>query len=161
MAQKKTEIATFGAGCFWGVEEAFRKVPGVIDVAVGYTGGTSENPTYEDVCSGKTGHTEAVEIEYDSEKVSYKELLRILWKIHDPTQFEKQGPDVGYQYRSAIFFHNENQKKDANESKEEEDANDKYETEIVTSIEPAKTFWRGEEYHQRYFEKHGGGACHV
>jgi len=152
------EKATFAAGCFWGVEDAFRQVNGVTNVTVGYTGGHTENPTYKDVCSDATGHAEAVLVEFDPKKVSYKELLKVFWKIHDPTQVNRQGPDVGSQYRSAIFYHTEEQKKAAEESKEklvETGAN------VATEITPASEFCAAEEYHQRYFEKHGRSGCAI
>ena len=145
------EKATFGAGCFWGVEEAFRKVEGVVDVAVGYAGGHTENPTYGDVCSGTTGHVEVVEVEYDPSKVSYEKLLEVFWENHDPTTPNRQGPDVGTQYRSAIFFHNPEQEAAARASKEE--AQTRFKDPIVTEITSASEFYRAEEYHQRYFEK--------
>ena len=148
--------ATFGAGCFWGVEAAFRKIPGVVDVVVGYMGGTLENPTYEDVCDGTTGHAEVVEIMYDSGKVSYEELLKTFWSIHDPTQMNRQGQDVGTQYRSVIFYHTLEQQKQAEESKKQLDDSRQYKKPVATAIEPALTFWHAEEYHQRYTEKHGG-----
>ena len=152
----QTQKATFGAGCFWGVEAAFRKVLGVVDVAVGYMGGSLENPTYEDVCSDATGHAEVVEVLYDPEKVSYEELLKMFWSIHDPTQVNMQGPDVGTQYRSVIFYHTEEQKGKAEKSKVELDASRKLKKPVATAIEPALAFWRAEEYHQRYAEKHPG-----
>jgi peptide-methionine (S)-S-oxide reductase len=145
------EKATFGAGCFWGVEEAFRKVEGVVDVAVGYAGGHTENPTYGDVCSGTTGHAEVAEVEYDPSKVSYEKLLEVFWENHDPTTPNRQGPDVGTQYRSAIFFHNPEQEAAARASKEE--AQTRFKDPIVTEITSASEFYRAEEYHQRYFEK--------
>ncbi|MDQ3923536.1 MAG: peptide-methionine (S)-S-oxide reductase MsrA [Actinomycetota bacterium] len=145
------EKATFGAGCFWGVEEAFRKVEGVVDVAVGYAGGHTENPTYGDVCSGTTGHAEVAEVEYDPSKVSYEKLLEVFWENHDPTTPNRQGPDVGTQYRSAIFFHNPEQEAAAHASKEE--AQTRFKDPIVTEITSASEFYRAEEYHQRYFEK--------
>jgi peptide-methionine (S)-S-oxide reductase len=145
------ERATFGAGCFWGVETAFRKVEGVTDATVGYSGGDLENPTYGDVCSGTTGHAEVVEVEYDPSKVSYEELLEVFWENHDPTTLNRQGPDVGTQYRSAIFFHTPEQGAAARASKEKAQA--RYKTPIVTEITPASEFYRAEEYHQRYFEK--------
>jgi peptide-methionine (S)-S-oxide reductase len=146
-----TERATFGAGCFWGVETAFRKVDGVVDVAVGYSGGHTENPTYKDVCSSDTGHAEVVEVEYDPSKVSYEELLEVFWENHDPTQLNRQGPDVGPQYRSAIFFHTPEQETVARASKER--AQERFKKPIVTEITSASEFYRAEEYHQRYFEK--------
>ncbi len=153
--------ATFGAGCFWGVEEEFRKVPGVRNTAVGYSGGSLQHPTYEDVCSDATGHAEVVEVDYDPEKVSYDRLLDVFWNGHNPTQLNRQGPDVGSQYRSVIFFHSPEQKAAAQASKEGLEKSGRFPRPIVTKIEPAEPFWRAEEYHQRYFEKRGGGSCHV
>ena len=146
-----TEKAIFGAGCFWGVEAEFRKVEGVVEVASGYSGGQTENPTYGDVCSGNTGHAEVVEVEYDPSKVSYEELLELFWKEHDPTQLNRQGPDVGTQYRSVIFFVTPEQEIAAHASKEK--AQERFKKPIVTEIRPASEFHRAEEYHQRYFEK--------
>jgi|SRR5215210_3654602 len=146
-----TERATFGAGCFWGVETAFRKVDGVVDAVVGYSGGHTENPTYKDVCSIDTGHAEVVEVEYDPSKVSYEELLEVFWENHDPTQLNRQGPDVGPQYRSAIFFHTPEQEAAARASKEK--AQERFKKPIATEITSASEFYRAEEYHQRYFEK--------
>jgi peptide-methionine (S)-S-oxide reductase len=145
--------ATFGAGCFWHVEELFSKVKGVTSTAVGYTGGHLENPTYEDVCTDKTGHAEAVQVEYDPNQVSYDDLLKIFWENHDPTTTNRQGPDIGTQYRSAIFFHDSEQEKTAIQSKEKLQNSNQFSRDIVTQIIPAKTFHRAEEYHQRYFEK--------
>jgi peptide-methionine (S)-S-oxide reductase len=145
------EKATFGAGCFWGIEAEFRKVEGVVDVTVGYSGGALENPTYKDVCSGTTGHAEVVEVEYDPSKVSFEELLEVFWENHDPTTPNRQGPDVGTQYRSAIFFHTPEQEAAARASKEQAQA--RFKNPIVTEITPAAEFYRAEEYHQRYFEK--------
>ncbi len=146
-----TEKAMFGAGCFWGVEAEFRKVDGVLEVASGYSGGHTEAPTYGDVCSSATGHAEVVEVEYDPSKVSYEELLEVFWTHHDPTQLNRQGPDVGTQYRSVIFFHTPEQEDAARASKEK--AQSKFKKPIVTEIKPASEFYRAEEYHQRYFEK--------
>jgi peptide methionine sulfoxide reductase msrA/msrB len=157
----KYETATFAAGCFWGVEAAFEQVEGVIETTVGYTGGTYPHPTYEQVCTGKTGHAEAVLIKFDLEIVSYEDLLSVFWRIHNPTTPNRQGPDLGTQYRSAIFYHNEAQKKAAERSKEEFDRLRIYSNKAVTEIIPASTFYPAEEYHQDYFEKHGGGPCHV
>ena len=151
------EKATFGAGCFWGVEAAFREVKGVIDVTSGYSGGNTENPSYEQVCSNRTGHAEAVLVKFDPKKVSYAKLLQTFWGIHDPTQFNRQGPDVGSQYRSVIFCHNERQKKAALASKARQQS--KYREKIVTEILSAGEFYRAEEYHQRYLEKHGKAVC--
>jgi peptide-methionine (S)-S-oxide reductase len=153
--------ATFGAGCFWGVEEDFRKVPGVIGTAVGYSGGRTQNPSYEDVCSDETGHAEVVEVDYDPAKVSYDRLLDVFWNGHNPTQLNRQGPDVGTQYRSVIFFHTPEQEAAARASKDRLAKSGKFARPIVTDIAPAPPFWRAEEYHQRYFEKRGGGSCHV
>ncbi|UCE35882.1 MAG: peptide-methionine (S)-S-oxide reductase MsrA [Thermoplasmata archaeon] len=155
------EKAMFGAGCFWGVEAAFRKVKGVVSAAVGYMGGTLENPTYKDVCTDKTGHAEVVQVEFDPKVISYEELLKVFWDIHDPTQLNRQGPDFGTQYRSVIFYHNEEQNKLAIASKEQLQQSGKYEGEIVTEITPATVFYRAEEYHQRYHEKHGIDSCGI
>ena len=145
------EKATFGAGCFWGVEAEFRKVDGVTEAAVGYSGGTTKDPTYKDVCSGATGHAEVVEVEYDPSKVSYGELLEVFWNNHDPTTPNRQGWDVGTQYRSAIFYHTPEQEAAAHASKEK--AQERFKKPIVTEITPASEFYWAEEYHQRYFEK--------
>jgi peptide-methionine (S)-S-oxide reductase len=149
------EKATFAAGCFWGVEEAFRQVKGVVSTAVGYTGGSFNNPRYEDVCSGKTGHAEAMEIEYDPSRVSYDELLTVFWENHDPTTLNRQGPDIGTQYRSAIFFHTPEQKAAAIASKENLQKSGRYTNPISTEITPASQFYRAEDYHQQYVEKRG------
>ena len=159
--EKDFERATFGAGCFWGVEETFRRVPGVVETAVGFMGGTLENPTYEDVCTGRTGHAEVVQVTYDPGAVSYRALLDVFWSVHDPTTQNRQGPDIGAQYRSVIFYHTPEQEKEARASKEEEGRSGRFRRPIVTSIEPAGTFWRAEEYHQQYFAKRGGGHCRV
>lgn len=156
-----SEKATFAAGCFWGVEEAFRALPGVGDAAVGFMGGTSENPSYREVCGGRTGHAEVVHLEYDPAKVSYDELLDAFWGCHDPTTLNRQGPDVGSQYRSAIFFHTPAQEAAARASKERLDAEGRFRRPIVTRIEPASIFWRAEEYHQRYLEKRGAASCRL
>ena len=153
--------AIFAAGCFWGVEDAFRKIPGVIDVRVGYTGGSLAHPTYEQVCAGKTGHAEAVRVTFDADRVSYRNLLDAFWQMHDPTQVNRQGPDVGAQYRSAIFYGDEDQRVAAEQSKEILEESGKFMKLIATQIVPASPFYDAEEYHQRYFEKNGGGACHV
>jgi peptide-methionine (S)-S-oxide reductase len=153
------EKATFGAGCFWGVEEAFRQLPGVVNTTVGYSGGTLENPTYEDVCSHRSGHAEVVELEYDPAKVSYEELLNTFWQIHDPTQLNRQGPDVGTQYRSVIFFHTPEQERAARASKERLEKSGRYPRAIVTQILPAAPFYRAEEYHQQYLAKRGARTC--
>lgn len=154
----KTELATFAAGCFWGVEAEFRKLPGVINATVGYSGGHFPHPSYEDVCTGKTGHAESTQVQFDPAVVIYDRLLAAFWEMHDPTTLNRQGPDVGSQYRSVIFYHSEEQKKQALASKEAEQK--KHKKPIVTEIIPAGDFWKAEEYHQRYFEKHGGGSCH-
>ena len=151
--------ATFGAGCFWGVEEAFRKILGVIETKVGYMGGSLDNPTYEDVCTDKTGHAEVVQVLYDENKVSYNELLDLFWNIHDPTQINKQGPDIGTQYRSVIFYHNENQRKIAEKAKQELQSSNKFRRPISTEIKKAETFYPAEQYHQHYLEKQGLSSC--
>lgn len=153
--------ATFGAGCFWGVEEEFRKVPGVTATAVGYSGGKTSRPTYEDVCTDETGHAEVVEVEYDPAKTSYDTLLDVFWNGHNPTQLNRQGPDVGTQYRSVIFFHTPEQEAAARASRERLSKSRRFARPIVTEISPAQTFWRAEDYHQRYLEKRGLGSCHV
>jgi peptide-methionine (S)-S-oxide reductase len=156
-----TEKATFGAGCFWGVEEEFRKVPGVVDAAVGYAGGTFENPTYRDVCSDRTGHAEVVEVDFDPSVVPYERLLEVFWSAHDPTQVNRQGPDVGTQYRSVIFFHSPEQEAAARASRDRLDQSGRFRRPIATQIEPASRFWRAEDYHQQYLAKRGLGSCHV
>ena len=155
------ETATFGAGCFWGVEATFRQIPGVIDTAVGYLGRELVNPTYEDVCTDRTGHAEVVQITFDPAKVSYEQLLSVFWETHDPTTLNRQGPDVGTQYRSAIFFHSPEQEAVARKSKAEIEASGKFRRPIVTEITPASTFYRAEEYHQKYLEKRGVTHCHI
>ena len=159
MHNKKLKKATFGAGCFWGVEDIFRKLEGVMDTQVGYAGGDFDHPSYQDVCSGVTGHAEVVEVNYDPEIISYNDLLDIFWNIHDPTTLNRQGPDIGTQYRSVIFYHNSKQEELALESKKSLEASGRYEREIVTEIQPAGTFWRAEEYHQQYIEKTGRKSC--
>ena len=154
-----TQSATFAAGCFWGVEAAFREVPGVLNVVSGYTGGHTDHPTYRQVCGHTTGHAEAVEVTFDPDRVTYDQLLDRFWQIHDPTQLNRQGPDVGDQYRSAIFTHGAEQERAALASRDREQG--AYGRPIVTQIVPAPRFWPAEEYHQRYFEKNGGAACHV
>jgi peptide-methionine (S)-S-oxide reductase len=155
------EKATFGAGCFWGVEVAFRQVPGVVDATAGYLGGTLPNPTYQDVCTGRTGHAEVVEVTYDPRRVTYEDLLEVFWNSHDPTTLNRQGPDHGTQYRSAIFYHDEQQKTAAETSKERLGSSGRFPHPIVTEITPASTFYRAEEYHQRYLEKRGLASCHI
>ena len=155
------EKATFAEGCFWGVEASFRRIPGVVEAIVGYTGGTTEHPTYRDVCTGRTGHAEAVEVTFDPAKVSYERLLDHFWSSHDPTTLNRQGPDHGTQYRSAIFFHSPEQEAAAKASRHRLEASGGARRPIVTQIVPAGTFWRAEEYHQRYFEKQGIDACPI
>jgi peptide-methionine (S)-S-oxide reductase len=155
----ESKTATFAAGCFWGVEDAFAQLPGVIDAVSGYTGGHVDNPTYRQVCGHATGHAEAVEVTYDPQRISYDQLLDFFWQIHDPTQLNRQGPDVGDQYRSAIFTHDDEQARAAAASRDREQS--KHARPIVTEIAPASRFWRAEEYHQRYFEKNGGASCHI
>jgi peptide-methionine (S)-S-oxide reductase len=157
----ETEKATFGAGCFWGVEAAFRKVDGVVSTAVGFMGGRLENPSYRDVCTGTTGHAEVVQVLYDPSRVSYQDLLQVFWRIHDPTTVNRQGPDLGTQYRSVIFYHNPEQEALARRSKEEMRQSGEFRREIVTQIEPAGVFWKAEEYHQQYFEKTGKSSCRI
>jgi peptide-methionine (S)-S-oxide reductase len=154
-----TEKATFGAGCFWGVEARFREVPGVVDAAVGYEGGHMVNPTYRDVCTDETGHVEVVEVDFDPKKVSYDELVRLFFELHDPTQLNRQGPDWGTQYRSVIFYHSPEQRAAAERVLEE--AQRQTRGKIVTAIEPAQTFYRAEDYHQQYLEKRGVKSCHI
>ena len=156
-----TEIATFGAGCFWGVEAAFRRVPGVVDAVSGYSGGHAANPTYKQVCTDQTGHAEVVQVTFDPAKVSYEQLLEVFWKVHDPTQVNRQGPDFGKQYRTAIFFHTPEQQAMALRSKQALGASGKLRRPVATEITPAGTFWRAEEYHQRYLEKRGQESCHI
>jgi peptide-methionine (S)-S-oxide reductase len=153
------EKATFGAGCFWGVEVAFRQVPGVVDATAGYLGGTLPDPTYQDVCTGRTGHAEVIEVTYDPSRVSYDDLLKVFWSSHDPTTLNRQGPDRGTQYRSAIFYHNDAQRAAAIASKDQWTT--RFASPIVTEITPASMFYRAEEYHQRYLEKRGLASCHV
>jgi peptide-methionine (S)-S-oxide reductase len=153
--------ATFAAGCFWGVEAAFRQVPGVVDAAVGYTGGKLVNPTYEDVCTDRTGHAEAVQVEFDPAKVSYGRLLDVFWENHDPTTKNRQGPDVGTQYRSAIFYHDAEQERAAKDSIVHQEKSGRFLRPIVTEIVPAVEFWQAEEYHQRYLEKRGLAHCKI
>ena len=153
--------ATFAAGCFWGVEDAFRQVKGVTATAVGYEGGHTQNPTYKEVCTNSTGHAEAVEVDFDPSKVSYKELLAVFFQSHDPTQLNRQGPDYGTQYRSAIFFPDATQEAEAREAVETLGKSGIFKKPIVTQIVPASEFYRAEEYHQKYFEKQGIRACHT
>jgi peptide-methionine (S)-S-oxide reductase len=153
--------ATFGAGCFWGVEQAFRKLSGVVDVKVGYMGGHVKNPSYEQVCTNSTGHAEVAQITFNPDKVSYEELLAVFWNIHDPTQYHRQGPDIGSQYRSAIFYHSEHQKEMALQSKQKLQDSQRFSKDIVTEIVPVSDFYLAEEYHQRYFEKSGIKGCSI
>ena len=157
--EKATEAAIFAAGCFWGVEEKFRHLPGVLSATAGYTGGHTANPSYEDVCSDTTGHAEAVRIEFDPSVIGYAQLLDAFWNLHDPTQVNRQGPDFGTQYRSAIFTTSPKQEKEARASKEKLQASGRFSRPIATEIVPASTFYKAEEYHQRYLEKHGKASC--
>ena len=156
-----TEKATFGAGCFWGVETAFREIEGVSDVAVGYEGGNLDNPTYKQVCTGRTNHAEVVEIDFDPAVVSFEQLARFFFELHDPTQVDRQGPDFGTQYRSAIFVHSPEQQATAQSIKDELDASGSFRKPIATEISPAQTFYRAEEYHQQYLVKTGRASCHT
>jgi peptide-methionine (S)-S-oxide reductase len=156
----KTEVASFAAGCFWGVEAEFRKEPGVIATAVGYTGGRMKNPSYEQVCSHTTGHAEAVQVEFDPTKTSYEKMLALFWDLHDPTQTDGQGVDLGDSYRSAIFYHSESQRQAAIASRDKLQASGEFKDKIVTQIAPAAPFYKAEGYHQQYVEKGGIAACH-
>jgi peptide-methionine (S)-S-oxide reductase len=153
--------AIFGAGCFWGVEAAFRQIPGVKATTVGYSGGTKENPTYKEVCTGRTGHAEVCEVDFDPAEVSYEQLLNAFWQMHDPTTSNRQGPDIGTQYRSAIYYTTPEQQKIAIAAKEAADKSGKFKHPIVTEITAAGAYWPAEEYHQRYFEKSGEASCHL
>lgn len=153
--------ATFAAGCFWGVEAEFRATPGVVATRVGYTGGTKADPTYEQVCSGRTGHAEAVEVVYDPERLSYDDLLEVFWDNHDPTTPNRQGPDIGTQYRSAIFFHDEDQLRAASASKERLQGSGRFKRPVVTEITEASEFFEAEDYHQQYLEKRGLATCRI
>jgi peptide-methionine (S)-S-oxide reductase len=155
------EKATFGAGCFWGVEETFRRLPGVVSTQVGYMGGHTENPTYKQVCTDGTGHAEVVEVTYDPSMIAYPDLLGVFWANHDPTTVNRQGPDVGRQYRSAVFYHSPEQQAQAQEFKEKLERSKIYKRPIVTEITAAGTFWRAEEYHQQYLAKRGQSHCHI
>ncbi|MSQ46409.1 MAG: peptide-methionine (S)-S-oxide reductase [Ignavibacteria bacterium] len=161
MNENRTELATFGAGCFWGVEEEFRKLQGVISTKVGYLGGNKDNPSYEEICSNETGHAEVVEVTFNCEKINYEQLLNLFWNIHNPTQLNRQGVDIGTQYRSAIFYHSEEQKEIAVLSKNNLEKINKYSRPIVTEISQVKTFWEAEEYHQQYLTKRGLSSCHI
>jgi peptide-methionine (S)-S-oxide reductase len=156
-----TERATFGAGCFWGVEAAFRQVEGVAATAVGYSGGTLESPSYRDVCGGSTGHAEVVQVDFDPSRVTFEQLLDVFWENHDPTTLNRQGPDVGTQYRSAIFYHSPEQEATARSSKKKLEESGKHRDPIVTSIEPASPFYMAEDYHQQYLEKRGLATCRI
>jgi peptide-methionine (S)-S-oxide reductase len=158
---KNMATATFAEGCFWGVEDAFRQVKGVLKTTVGYTGGTAKNPSYKEVCTGRTGHAEAVEVEFDPAQVSYMELLKTFWTSHDPTTMNRQGPDIGTQYRSAIFYHDAEQEAEAKASKAMLEQQGVYKRPIVTQILPVSDFYRAEDYHQQYFEKQGIRSCHL
>jgi peptide-methionine (S)-S-oxide reductase len=160
-AKTMSEIATFGAGCFWGIEANFQRIPGVISAESGYSGGHMANPTYKDVCTDETGHAEVVQLTFDPEKVSYEKLLDAFWQMHDPTQLNRQGPDYGSQYRSAIFFHSVEQEAAARKSKAALEASGKLRRPVATEITAAGTFWRAEEYHQKYLEKRGATSCHI
>ena len=153
-------MATFGAGCFWGVEAAFRKLKGVIETTVGYSGGNLANPTYEQVCTGRTGHAEVVQVKYEPKMISYETLLTTFWACHDPTQVNRQGPDIGTQYRTVIYFHDDVQKHSAESSKKRLEVSNNFSLPIATLIEPADVFFRAEEYHQQYLEKRGVDRCH-
>ena len=156
------EKGTFGAGCFWGVEARFSEMIGVLDTAVGYEGGSLEHPTYKEVCTDKTGHAEVVQVTFDNSRISYEDLLDAFFAMHDPTQRNRQGPDWGAQYRSAIFFHSLEQEAEAKAKIEQLTAEGRFKPKrIVTKVEPAQTFWRAEEYHQKYLEKRGQASCHI
>ena len=156
------EKATFGAGCFWGVEASFAAIPGVTSTAVGYEGGSLDRPTYKDVCTDQTGHAEVVELEFDNERISYDKILEAFFELHDPTTLNRQGPDWGRQYRSAIFFHSPEQEREAKAKIEQLTVSGRYSPKrIVTKVEAAQTFWRAEEYHQKYLEKRGQASCHI
>jgi len=160
-AKQQLETATFGAGCFWGVEEDFRKTPGVVETQVGYAGGSTPNPTYQEVCTDATGHAEVVQVEFDPSKVSFNELLNKFWELHDPTQVDRQGPDCGTQYRSVIFYHSKQQKEAAEKSKKLLEKSGKFGiSKIATQIVAAKTFYKAEGYHQQYLAKRGLKVCH-
>jgi peptide-methionine (S)-S-oxide reductase len=160
MHENNLEMATFAAGCFWGVEEAFTKTKGVKSTRVGYIGGNLPNPTYEDVCTDRTGHAEALQVKYDPKEISYEELLDLFWSIHNPTTENRQGPDIGSQYRSIIFYHTPEQESIAKKSKQELDDSNKFQNKIVTEIVHASTFYPAEDYHQKYYQKIGGGSCY-
>ncbi|MEK6909224.1 MAG: peptide-methionine (S)-S-oxide reductase MsrA [Nanoarchaeota archaeon] len=158
-AKNELKLAMFGAGCFWGVEESFRKLPGVVNTEVGYAGGDKNVKTYEEVCQGKSGHAEVVRITFDPKQITYNKLLEIFWEIHDPTHMNRQGPDVGYQYRSVIFYFDNNQKRQAQESLRKEQ--NKHSRAIATVIEEASTYINAEDYHQNYLMKRGQASCNI
>lgn len=160
MDENNLQLATFAAGCFWGVEDAFMKTKGVKSTRVGYIGGSLPNPTYEDVCTDKTGHAEAIQLEYDPKEISYNELLDLFWSMHNPTTKNRQGPDIGSQYRSTIFYHTLEQERIARKLRQELDDSNKFQNKIVTEIVPASTFYQAEDYHQKYYQKIGGGSCY-
>jgi len=160
MHENNLQMATFAAGCFWGVEEVFTKTKGVKSTRVGYIGGNLPNPTYEDVCTDRTGHAEALQVKYDPKEISYEELLDLFWSIHNPTTKNRQGPDIGSQYRSTIFYHTPEQERIAKKSKQELDDSNKFQNKIVTEIEPASTFYPAEDFHQKYYQNIGGGSCY-
>lgn len=160
MHENNLQMATFAAGCFWGVEEVFTKTKGVKSTRVGYIGGNLPNPTYEDVCTDRTGHAEALQVEYDPKEISYEELLDLFWSIHNSTTKNRQGPDIGSQYRSIIFYHSPEQERIAKKSKQELEDSNKFQNKIVTEIVPATTFYPAEDYHQKYYQKIGGGSCY-
>lgn len=159
--QEKYETASFAAGCFWGVEAAFRELKGVVETTVGYMGGHTKNPNYKEVCTGSTGHAETLQLKYDPAEISFEKLLEVFWNKHDPTTKNRQGPDIGEQYRSVIFYHTEEQKKLAEESKKKLDSSGKYRNPVVTEIIPAETFYPAEDYHQQYLEKRGRKFCGI
>ncbi len=164
MSENKTktlQLATFAAGCFWGVEEEFGKIKGVKSTTVGYTGGRHTNPTYKDVCTDLTGHAEAIQLQYDPQEVTYEDLLEVFWSIHNPTTKNRQGPDVGSQYRSVIFYHTPEQELSAKRSIEELEKSRRFSNRIVTEIVPASAFYKAEEFHQKYYQKRGGGSCYL
>ena len=160
MDENNLQIATFSAGCFWGVEDAFMKVRGVKSTRVGYSGGNLPNPTYEDVCTDRTGHAEAIQVKYDPIEISYEELLDLFWSIHNPTTKDRQGPDIGTQYRSTILYHNSEQESIARKAKQDLEDSNKFQNKIVTEIVPATKFYQAEDYHQKYYQKIGGGICY-
>ena len=157
----QNEVATFGAGCFWGVEARFREVPGVLEATSGYMGGHVEQPGYRAVCSGATGHAEVVQVHFDASQVNYEDLLALFFSLHNPTTLNRQGPDIGSQYRSVIFYHSESQQRAARKAIEEENSSGRWQQEVVTQLEAAPAFWPAEEYHQRYLEKNGLGHCSI